>query len=375
MKILLTGGGTGGHFYPLIAVTEALHRYEKEKKLVSVEIYYMAPEPYNLELLQENNINFVKIPAGKIRRYFSIANFFDLFKTGWGIIKATWLMYWIYPDVVFSKGGYVSIPPLIAAYILRIPIVIHESDSVPGRANAWAGKIAQKVAISYPQAAEYFPKEKVAETGNPVRQGIMYPARDGAHEFLKLQNNVPVLLVLGGSQGSQIINQNILDALAKLVEKYQIIHQVGENNVKETNETANVVLLDSQFKDRYKSYDHLNDLAMRMAAGIADVIVSRAGSTVFEIANWGVPSILIPISDSNGDHQRKNAYSYARTGAAVVIEENNLAPHILISEIDRIMNDAALRGKMRTAALGFTHQNAAELIAAEILTIAIGHEK
>lgn len=375
MKILLTGGGTGGHFYPVIAVAQSLRKYTREKKLLDIELFYMAPEPYNQTLLDDLTIKFVQIPAGKRRTYFSLLNYTDIIKTGFGILKAVWKMFWIYPDVVFSKGGYVSFPVVLAATFLRIPIIIHESDSVPGRANAWAGKVAQRIAISYPQAVEHFQKEKVALTGNPIRTEVIHAAKEGAHEFLDLENNVPLVVILGGSQGSQLINESILNILPKLVEKYQVIHQVGKANYKSVEETAGVVLFENENKSRYKMYDTLNDLALRMAAGAADIIISRAGSTIFEIAVWGVPSILIPITDSNGDHQRKNAYSYARTGAAVVIEENNLTGNILFSEVDRILKDSPLRETMKKAALEFGHVNAADLIASEILGIALQHER
>jgi len=377
MKILLTGGGTGGHFYPVIAVAQALNKLAHEQKLIDLELYYMAPQPYDKTALYENNITFVRVPAGKVRRYFSIQNFLDIFVTGWGICVALVKMFNIYPDVVFGKGGYVSFPALFAARLLRIPVIIHESDSAPGKANVWAAKFAKRIAVSYPSAAEYFgkAKDRVAHTGNPVREELMHPVANGAHEFLHLETDIPVLLILGGSQGSQIINQNIVDALPRLVEKYQIIHQAGPANLKTVEAMASVVLLNNTHKDRYKPFDHLNSLALRMAAGVADVVISRAGSTIFEIAQWGIPAILIPITDSNGDHQRKNAYSYARNGAALVIEENNLTPNILASEVDRLMGDANVRGTMKKAAQGFAKSGAARLIAQEILAIAIQHEK
>jgi UDP-N-acetylglucosamine--N-acetylmuramyl-(pentapeptide) pyrophosphoryl-undecaprenol N-acetylglucosamine transferase len=375
MKILLTGGGTGGHFYPIIAVAEALRKYADEKQLQNFELYYMAPEPYDKAMLDRLDIVFVPVATGKMRRYFSLANFFDLFKTGFGVLKALFKIFMIYPDVVFGKGGYVSFPALFAASILRIPIVIHESDSVPGRLNMWAGKIAARIAVSYPQAAEFFPREKAANTGNPIREEIAHISKEGAHAALGLDPNVPTILILGGSQGSQIINENLLNGLAQLVEKYQVIHQAGENNFNYVQETAGVVLLDSKFKNRYKIYDHLNADILKKAAGAADLVVSRAGSTIFEIALWGIPSILIPITDSNGDHQRKNAYNYARTGAAVVIEENNLTSNVLVSEINRLMDDQSLRNHMKEAAQGFSHANAADLIAQEIIKLALPHEK
>lgn len=374
MKILLTGGGSGGHFYPLIAVAQAINKLAKDNKLVDVKLYYMAPQPYDKRLLFENGIAFVQMPAGKVRRYFSILNFFDFFRTIIGVFRAIWRMYWIYPDVVFGKGGYVSFPAIFAARFLRIPVIIHESDCVPGKVNKWAGKFARKIALSYPAAAEFFPKDKVAFTGNPIRQELTHPVREGAHEFLHLESNVPLLLILGGSQGSQLINDTFADILPNLVEKYQIIHQTGPNNFAQMKAVAGAVLINNPHKNRYMPFDNLNSLALRMAAGIADLVISRAGSTIFEIAVWGTPAILIPITDSNGDHQRKNAYSYARTGAAVVMEEANLTPHVLLAEIDRLMGDANERGKMRKAAATFARIDAADLIAQELIAIGIEHE-
>lgn len=375
MKILLTGGGSGGHFYPIIAVAESLRNIAKEKKLIDLKLYYMAPQPYDERLLFENNITFIKSSAGKMRRYFSVLNFLDIFRTFFGTLNAVWKIYWLYPDVIFGKGGYVSFPAMFAAWFLRIPVVIHESDSHPGRVNKWAGKFARKIAVSYPDAASFFPKDRVAFTGNPVRQEITRVAKDGAHEFLHLEKNIPVILVLGGSQGSQIINQTLLDVLEPLVKNYQVIHQTGKSNFNFVKSTANAILLTNEHKSRYQPFESLNSLALRMAAGAADLVVSRAGSTIFEIAIWNLPSVLIPITDSNGDHQRKNAYSYARTGAAIVIEENNLTPHLLQGEIDRIMENPAERAKMVAAAKSFARLDSGYLIAEEIVAIGLEHEK
>jgi UDP-N-acetylglucosamine--N-acetylmuramyl-(pentapeptide) pyrophosphoryl-undecaprenol N-acetylglucosamine transferase len=374
MRILLTGGGSGGHFYPVIAVAEAINRYAKENKLIDVELYYMAPQPYDTELLAANGITFIPIAAGKMRRYFSLMNIFDVFKTMWGTFRAIWKLFILYPDVIFGKGGYVSFPAMFAAKILRIPVVIHESDSAPGKVNKWAGKFARKIALSFPQAAEYFNKDKVAYTGNPIRQEVTHADRSGGREYLKLEQNLPVVLILGGSQGSQIMNENILDSLQKLVEQYQILHQTGPNNLHLVQETAGIVLQSSQYKQRYHPVAQFDALALRMAAGAADVVISRAGSTIFEIAAWGVPAILIPISKSNEDHQRKNAYNYARTGAAIVIEENNLTPNILISEIHRLLEDKTGLEKMRNAAQSFAKADAADTIAAALVEICLEHE-
>ncbi|MEK9184680.1 MAG: undecaprenyldiphospho-muramoylpentapeptide beta-N-acetylglucosaminyltransferase [Patescibacteria group bacterium] len=374
MKIVLTGGGTGGHFYPIIAVVEEIHQIAKEDRILEPEIFYMAPTQYDSRALFDNNITFIKTSAGKLRRYFSILNFFDLFRTAWGIVEATISLFNIYPDVVFSKGGYASFPVVLAARFLRIPVIIHESDSEPGRVNVWTGKFAKKIAVSYPEVAHFFPKDKVAHTGNPIRKEIAIPLKNGAHEFLKLDQNIPTLFVLGGSQGSQIINDTIIDSLSQLLASYQIIHQTGKNNFAEVKNTATVVMKDSIYAERYKPFDHLNALAMRMAAGIADIVISRAGSTIFEIAQWAVPSIIIPLEKSSADHQKKNAFNYARSGACLVIEENNLSSNVLISEIDRLMANPALREKMKISAKNFAQPDASHKIARAILDIALTHE-
>src|SRR3989344_3774262 len=173
MKILLTGGGTGGHFYPVIAVARALKKLAEEERFIEMSLTYLSDDPYDIRLLKEEGIDFVSVPAGKVRRYFSFLNFTDIFKTAWGILRAVIYVFWQMPDVIFSKGGYASFPALIAARIFRIPVLIHESDVVPGRVNRWAGSFADRVAVSFPESAKYFPKEKTALTGNPIRARLI----------------------------------------------------------------------------------------------------------------------------------------------------------------------------------------------------------
>ncbi|MGH7141517.1 MAG: UDP-N-acetylglucosamine--N-acetylmuramyl-(pentapeptide) pyrophosphoryl-undecaprenol N-acetylglucosamine transferase [Minisyncoccia bacterium] len=377
MKILFTAGGTGGHFYPIIAVAEAVEDISDEQKLVEPQLYYAAPTPYDRQMLAAHEITFVPTAAGKIRRYFSIRNFFDLFKTSWGILRSVIHVFFLYPDVVFGKGGYGSFPMLLAAKLFRIPVVIHESDAVPGRVNAWAGKFAAYIAISFDETSKYFPKDKVALTGVPVRKAVRFPAPDGAHEFLKLEKEIPTILVLGGSQGAAALNDCILEALPELLPKYQIVHQAGAGNSKEIEGRAKIILVGSPFADRYKPLGYLNDLAMKMSAGVAKVVVSRAGSTIFEIALWGMPSILVPLPPdvAADDHQTKNAYAYARTGAASVIEQQNLLPGVLVAEIDRIITRPDVAAHMSEAAKYFSRPDAAKVIAQKLLDIGLSHEQ
>lgn len=375
MKILLTGGSSGGHFYPLIAVAESLYDRANEKKILKPEIWYMDATKYNPRALFDNDIQYVQVPAGKIRRYFSILNFFDLFRTLYGVFVALINMWKIYPDVVFGKGGYTSFPALLAARFFGIPVVIHESDSHPGRVNSWAGKFAKRIAVSYPEAVNFFDKTKVAYTGNPIRREIRIPISEKAHEQLGLDKSIPTILILGGSQGAQAINEVILDSLPDLLENYQIIHQTGRANFAEVTRTAGVVLGNNKNANRYKPLDYLNDLTMREAAGACDLVISRAGSTIFEIAAWKKPSIIIPISEKISHDQTKNAFAYARAGACKVIEEKNLSSHVFVSEINTLMKNKTELQTMSANAAKFSRLDSGDKIADVLLEIAIEHEK
>lgn len=379
MKILLTGGGSGGHFYPIIAVAQEINKIAKENRFLTPKIYYMSTDPYSESLLFENNIYFEKISAGKIRKGFSLSNiilnFIDLWKTGFGVVTAIWRMFIIYPDVVFGKGGYASFPALFAARLLSIPVVIHESDSSPGKVNAWAGKFAKRIAISYPDAINFFKKEKTAYTGNPIRKEIQETGGEGSHEYFGFKKEIPTIFIIGGSQGSKFINEIVIRTLPLLVKKYQIIHHTGRNNLKVIEETRDVVLQDSEFKDRYKIFGYLDNLQMKMASGACDIVISRAGSTIFEIASWEKPAIIIPIPEPTSHDQRKNAYAYARSGSAEVIEEKNMSEGVFMAEIERILTEPGLKEKMIESTKTFARKDSAHLIAQEIVSIAFTHEE
>ena len=378
MKIVITGGGTGGHFYPLLAVVDAILIECREQKILDPHIYYTGPNPYNPKELFDRDIKFVRIPAGKKRinptGFAIIRNFIDIFKMGFGVCVGLVKIFMIFPDVVFAKGGFSSFPTLFAARILGIPVIIHESDSVPGRVNMWASKFARKIAVSFKESAEYFDIKKTAYTGQPIRSEFLTPLKVGAYEYLNLDPNLKTIAVLGGSTGAKKINDIILQILPELVKTYQVVHQTGKANFEIVKGMAKLTLEGATNPDRYKPIDYLNMMSMRMIGGISDIIISRAGSGIFEIAAWGVPSILIPIKDSNGDHQRKNAFNYLRAGGCEVIEENNLSGQILLNEIHRILTTTTLQEKMKVAAKNFATPDAAKTIAHEVLNIALSHE-
>lgn len=375
MKILLTGGGTGGHFYPLIAIAEKLIEVANSKKIIDLKLYYMADSPYDKRMLFENKITFIQVPSGKMRTYFSILNFFDIFKTITGLFFGLLSMFFIYPDVVISKGGYAAFPAVLSAKLLKIPIIVHESDSFPGRLNVWTSKFAERIAISWPEAIEYLPKEKTVLTGQPVRKEILHGDSNGSYEFFKFSSDLPVILVIGGSQGAETINNIMVDVLPELLSRYQIIHQTGAKNIDEVLSRAKLLMENNPDIARYNAMPYLNNLATRMASGCASIVISRAGSAIFEIASWGIPSIIIPITNSNGNHQRKNAYNYARTGACEVIEESNLTSHLLVAEIDKLLSSKQKLTHMKEQALAFASPTAAEKIAQFAIEIAETHEQ
>lgn len=378
MTIAFTGGGTGGHFYPIIAISEAINDFARERRLVAPKLYFLAPAPFDQKALFENSIVFVRVPAGKVRRYRSFLNFTDMFVTLLGTLSALATLFRIYPDVVVSKGGYGSVPTVIAAWILRIPIIVHESDAKPGRANLLGARFATKVAISFDSAAKFFPpkiQKKIARTGIPIRKALTRIETEGAREFLGLEADLPTILILGGSQGSQRINEAILSSLPDLVSFANIIHQTGNANYSSVAAIAQVTLGNNPNASRYHPFNFLSEVALQRAAGVASIVVSRAGAgQIAEIGLWKKPAILIPIPESISHDQRTNAYAYARTGAAIVIEEANLSPHLLTAEIKRITSDPALTQEMGEKAAGFTDPDAAKIIAEQILAIALEHE-
>ena len=373
MVIALVGGGTGGHFYPLIAVAEALNAKSQEIGK-SFLLYYFGPDPYDRASLDALGITFVKVPAGKRRRYRSFLNILDSFKVLAGIIVALYKLFWLYPDVIMSKGGFTSVPILFAARILRIPIVVHESDAVVGRANKFGARAARYVAISYAESAQFFPPEKTALTGIPIREILLAPAPPNAKESLGVDVSLPVLLVLGGSQGAERVNTLILESLDELLPAYTIIHQTGGALYEATKAAAEALITDQNLRMRYHPIGFLDAATLNVAYETASIVISRSGSTtIFETAAHAKPSILIPIPEEISHDQRTNAYAYARSGAAIVMEEGNLRDGLLAAEISRIMSNQDTYRSMATAAKAFAPRDAAGKIAKILMSIGEEH--
>lgn len=370
-RIVLVGGGSGGHFYPLIAVAEKLNEVAKGDQ--KIKLYYFGPEPYDIAALEANHIQFVHCPSGKQRKYFSLLNFFDSFKILYGLFVALIQLYKIYPDVVFSKGSYTSVPVTVAAFLLRIPVVIHESDTKPGAANKLASKFARYIAISFDDTAKYFPAHKIALTGIPLRK-VFLESFDNPAQQLGLPTDKPLLFVTGGSLGAERINNLILESLDELLPYFVIFHQTGSNNVAQVQSTAATLISDVSLLEHYFVKGTLTGTEMNLAQATATLIISRAGTgTLFEIAQKGKPSIIIPIPETISHDQKNNAYAYARSGAASVLEENNFADGLLAAEINRIIGNPGIYNSMSTAARNFSKVDAAQTLADTLIGIAHEH--
>jgi UDP-N-acetylglucosamine--N-acetylmuramyl-(pentapeptide) pyrophosphoryl-undecaprenol N-acetylglucosamine transferase len=362
MKIVLTGGGSGGHLIPLIAVAEKI-----KLKRPETEFLFIGPGgKMEQEIMGKAGIRMKKIFTGKMRRYFSLLNFVDLFRIPLGIIQCLGILLFEMPDAVFSKGGHASLPVVFAAWLYRIPILIHESDSNPGMANSVLGKFSNRVAVSYPEAERYFPAKQMVLTGNPVREDIARGDAAKGRELFSLTESKKVIFVVGGSQGAKVINDKIVSILPELTHKYQVIHQTGAANFEEVARMAGELGIKAG-RDNYHPIAFYGEEIKDILAA-SDLVISRAGAnTISEIAANGKPALIIPLSTSANNHQRMNAYSIARSGGCIVLEESNLGRNMLLSRIDEILENDELRTKLSSNIKLFYHPDAADRIADGII--------
>jgi UDP-N-acetylglucosamine--N-acetylmuramyl-(pentapeptide) pyrophosphoryl-undecaprenol N-acetylglucosamine transferase len=361
-RILLTGGGTGGHWYPLLSVADEIKKLDPK-----AEIFYAGPRGSHRVMFEEKNITCYTIAGSKIRRYAALGNLLDIPKFFWSILQAWWRLYFLMPDVVFSKGGPGSFPVVLAAKFYFIPVLMHESDSAPSLNSRLAAPFAKRIAISFTSAADYFPKNKTAFTGNPVRGDLfkVLPEAKSAKHQLGFDPEKPLIFILGGSQGSTRINDFVADLAPKLIKFAQVFHQTGADNLK-------VVLKNTgELPVGYKVEGYLDLTGMQLALAAADLVISRAGAgAIYEIAAFHKPSILLPLSDAANDHQRKNAYEYAATGAAEVLEESNLVEHLFLNSVERLITDKEKLKVMGESAKSFYKPDAATVLAKELLNLA-----
>jgi UDP-N-acetylglucosamine--N-acetylmuramyl-(pentapeptide) pyrophosphoryl-undecaprenol N-acetylglucosamine transferase len=385
MKIVLAGGGTGGHIFPLVAVVREIKKLYLQKKLEEsknvfgearqgpgavdeLKFYYLGPaDDFGQVVISQEGVETREIFVGKIRRYWNLLafleNFLDIFiKMPLGFWQSFFQLFFLAPDLVFSKGGYGSFPVVLAAWLLRIPIFLHESDVDPGLVNKILGKAAQKIFVSFPKT-EKFPPSKIKLTGNPIRQEILGVKKQEGIAGLKISGRRPIILILGGSQGAQRLNDLILAILPNLLESFEIVHQAGEKNFRQVRDEAEVTMAGKN-KEFYHVFPFFREEEYRLALAAADLVVSRASSgAIFEIAAFNKPSILIPLPNSAQGHQLKNAYAFARQGAAVVLEEANATPNFFLEKLKFLFFHPSELEKMSQAARAFAKPGAAREVA------------
>lgn len=354
IRVILTGGGTAGHVWPLLAIYEELKSQSYKYKFQFLYIGSGAI-PEN-KLAKEYKIPYRSVLSGKLRRYFSLENLVDPFKILIGFFQSFFIILSFHPSVIFAKGGYVTFPVVLAGWILRVPIITHESDVVMGLANRWEADFARKICVGFPvQFYQDLPFRKLIYTGNPVRKQFNnLTMKQGNHE-----SRLPVILITGGSQGARFINQTIAAIMGDLTKKFKVIHIAGKNDYQwlKKNKWSN-----------YKLFDFTDKMPEFMAQ--ADLIISRAGAnTLAEISYLGKPSILIPLPSAANNHQAKNAEIYAKKNAAVVVSEKGLTPDNLKDIIERLMEDKELLKNLGDQAKSLSQPDAAEAIGEEIIKV------
>ena len=343
-KIVMTGGGTAGHVTPNIALFDSLQKD-------GYEIHYIGSyEGIEKGLIEDKKIPYYGISSGKFRRYRSWKNLTDPFRVLHGFFQARRLLGRIRPNVVFSKGGFVSVPVVMAAKTRHIPVIIHESDLTPGLANKLAMPSATKVCCNFPETLPYLPKEKAVLTGSPIRQELLHGNQQAAKDFCGFTGDLPILMVMGGSIGSVYINNAIRGCIDTLLTKYQIIHLCGKGNI------------DESLKDKkgYAQFEYISENLPDLFAA-ADLVVARAGAnSICELLALHKPNILIPLSRnaSRGD-QILNANSFAKQGFSAVLEEEEVTSEKLMATIDDVM---AHRSKYIDAMKNSGQMNAIETI-------------
>lgn len=355
--IVLTGGGTSGHVTPNIALLPGL-------KGLGYAIHYIGSKNgIEKQLIEREGIPYHGIQAGKLRRYLDVKNFTDIFRIAGGFAQALSVLGKLKPDVVFSKGGFVSCPVVWAAWLKRIPVIIHESDITPGLTNKLSIPFAKKVCYTFPETQKHVPPEKSCLTGLPVRPGMTSGDRLKGFKLCGFSSNKPVLLIIGGSQGSESINQAVRMVLNRLLESFQVCHICGKGNVK----------TDLEGTKGYKQFEYVNEELPDLFS-CADILVSRAGATtMFEMLAMKKPVLFIPLpkNASRGD-QILNARSFQANGYSDMLLEESMTAEILVEKINQLYLNRALYVRAMQES---SSQNAADTIVGLIRKEAEGGKK
>ena len=323
-RIILTGGGTAGHVTPNIALLPSL-------KELGYDVHYIGS--YNgieKELIEQLGIPYHGISSGKLRRYFSLQNFTDPFRVLKGFGEARKLIKVLDPDVIFSKGGFVSVPVVMAGKQCKVPTICHESDMTPGLANKLSIPSATKVCCTFPETLEHLPKEKAVLTGSPIRQELLTGDAEAARAFCGFKDNKPVIMVVGGSLGAVPVNKAVRAILPELLKEFNVIHLCGKGKLDESMTNL----------EGYVQHEYIKDELKDLFA-LSDIVISRAGANaICEFLALQKPNLLIPLSAaaSRGD-QILNAHSFERQGFSIVIEEEALTNELLLKSVKKLYEE------------------------------------
>lgn len=337
-KVILTGGGTAGHVMGNLAILPGLRHRGYELS------YIGSHQGIERELIRNEGIPYHPISSGKLRRYKSLRNVTDVFRVGKGFFDAMAILRSEKPDLIFSKGGYVSVPVAMAAAALRIPFIGHESDITPGLANQLAARFATKMLVTFPETREAFGAKGVV-VGSPVRQELYAGDAQAGYDFLGFEKGAPVLLVMGGSLGAGFLNETVRANLDRLLEAYQVVHLVGKGNLHP----------DLEGRPGYRQLEYLGS-PMKDVLTAADFIVSRAGSnSIFEFLALKKPNLLIPLdlNQSRGD-QIHNAESFTRAGYSMMLREGEFTTEKFFGALDelKIRQEAFIRNMDQAVVTG-----------------------
>ena len=318
--IVLTGGGTAGHVTPNIALLPKLRELD-------YEIHYIGSyEGIEKRLIQDYEIPYYEVSTGKFRRYFDPKNFSDPFRVMKGYSQARKILKQIKPDIVFSKGGFVSVPVVRAAASLKIPCIIHESDITPGLANKLCIPVAEKVCCNFPETLSYLPEEKAVLTGSQIREELSQGNKISALDLCGFSANRPVIMVIGGSLGAANVNKAVRDALPKLLEDFQVVHICGKEKI------DNLLLTTSGYKQFEYVKAELKDLF-----AMADLVISRAGANaICELLALKKPNILIPLKAGSRGDQILNAKSFESQGFSIVLDEDDMTTDTLLDAVHHL---------------------------------------
>ncbi|MFA6524717.1 MAG: UDP-N-acetylglucosamine--N-acetylmuramyl-(pentapeptide) pyrophosphoryl-undecaprenol N-acetylglucosamine transferase [Patescibacteria group bacterium] len=378
MKIVLSGGGTGGSVAPLLAI------YQEMAKVENTEFLFIGGNnSIEKDLAEENNIRFQSITSGKFRRYFDPRNFLSPFSVILGFFQAVNLLRKWKPDIILSAGSFVAVPVVWAAWFLKIPAIIHQQDLIKGLANKLMTPFATKITVTFAESLADFPRGKTIVCGNPIRGSVLAGNRETAMHLFSLSDKVPVVLILGGGTGALTLNKVVTDSLARLLEFCQIIHIAGKgknifqdknlkdlyrpDSVEEMLGKKETVQYKSSNLDRYHAHEFLNMDELKHAFNVADIVVTRAGiSTLSELAVLGKPVIIVPLA---GSHQEKNADYFASRNAALTLNQKILNPELFTNFIYDLLHSKSKREELKKNISIIMDKNASKTISEEIISI------